>query len=89
MGISSDGRFFWHGGSNPFRRCIWRAGNGNYELWEVDDGGVHIMLSDDRHCWADWPLLCEDGRVLYDRPEIFPAYVKRAVRRVLAERAAA
>lgn len=88
MPVTQDGRFFWRGdGTNPFRKCIWRSSLGNYELWEVEEGGrIHVMLVNEKHCWSDWPMLTSDGRVLYDNPGMFPAYVKRVVQRVLSKR---
>lgn len=39
-----------------------------------------MVYVEGRNYLTDWPLLCEDGTILYDYPWSVPSYVKAMVR---------
>lgn len=70
---------------------VWVSDNGLWEikLCERDNGSIFIMLEHNpmkgMFSFADYPIMYDDGRIVYDYPGAIPKYVKKAIEDIMIE----
>ena len=57
----------------------------NWKLIKEPGVKFNMKIENLKTGFCDYPLMYQDGWIVYDRPENVPAYVKKAVKQLFAQ----